>query len=206
RTCGPGALPFLGGDVGTHRSGDAGGAVRFGAPEYRQRWRGGEAGCWWCRTSSFAESGLDRSRASRILELPAPDLVQRRSVDQPEGCGVLGGAQRVLHEEHFYSPVTHFLDERPYRPIPVVLADVADVDGRDTIGMAPHDLRVDLRVLLTTVAEEDEVEAPVRVEDSLDGGHFVLDVAPGEEHVLGEAVVLQQERPERDAVDLEDLG
>src|SRR5690606_22685371 len=61
-----------------------------------------------------------------------------------------------------------------------VAGDVADVDAEDALRVLRDDLRVDLRVLLPAVTEEQEGQRRIRIQDLANRVEFVGAVPDGE--------------------------
>src|SRR6185436_3907252 len=83
--------------------------------------------------------------------------------------------------------------------------NLPDVDRQDPPRVFADDLAVDLRISLSAVADEDEAEVRVGVEDRPDAAELVLDARPLEQLAPVDAEVAQEERPRRDRVELHEL-
>jgi len=91
----------------------------------------------------------------------------------------------------------------PYFRVALVGGDVAQVGGEDAVGVLLDRRQVGLRVALTAVADEEEVEVGVGGEDRLDPLELVLLLPLLEQVLLLEPEVLEEDRTGRDVVEVE---
>ena len=112
--------------------------------------------------------------------------------EQPEALRVAayGVGVRGQHERHVRAPG---VGDLLHASVARVQPHLADVDRQDPPGVLAHDVGVDRGVVLAGVAEEDEGQVRVEVEDLPDAVVLLLATPPGAEQVA------QQDGTEREA-------
>src|SRR3712207_4970728 len=114
--------------------------------------------------------------------------------------GVFGGGG-VGHERHLRAEGARHAGDGLHLGVARVGSDIPDVYGGYAARVLAHDLEVDLRVLLSRVADEDEREIRVSEQESADDTQLVGPVLA--EH--GGAPVLQQQRTRGNTVHVQEV-
>src|SRR5262245_47066333 len=98
--------------------------------------------------------------------LRLPDLVERSLVDPAVRRRVTGGGERVVRQQQRRSGLGYLLRERADRRRSLgVWRDVANVDRENAAGELAHERAIDLGILLTAVADENEGQRGIGAED-----------------------------------------
>jgi hypothetical protein len=80
-----------------------------------------------------------------------------------------GGEHAVRRQDQLGTGAADFLDQLVQRlDAHRVRVHVADIDHPYRLRMAPHDLGIDLRVLLAAVADQHELHAGIETQDQFD--------------------------------------
>jgi hypothetical protein len=126
--------------------------------------------------------------------------------DQAVLGGVRGHGGAVGGEQEAAARLGDLDGERLDRPAAFgVVADIADVDGRDPAGVLAHDAGVDLRIVLAAVADQDEGQVVVQRQHVADQVELVVLGALGQRVLQGQAPLAQEQKgPDRDAVQVEE--